>query len=372
MTLNDFLAEKPLFYTKFDPDRIKNVWHKIGTCFTLPPIIHIVGTNGKGTTGRFLAEFLYSRGKRSGHYTSPHITHFNERVWLNGSPCDETILEEEHRRLQKILDPDDAESLSYFEYTTLLAAAVYEKRCDYIIMEAGLGGEYDATSIFDPVLMLLTPVGIDHKEFLGETVEAIASTKLGALKSDLIVGFQNDSRVYGIAETKAAAVGKTVRFVKELFERNEAEDYLDENRLLAVAAARYLGFKADKNMFPKGTLFGRFSKIADNVIIDVGHNVLAAEAIRKRLGERKVKLVYNTLEDKEYEAILRTLQPNIETVEIIPIQDERALSREQLIATLKKLKIDYCDYKSIEKENDYLVFGSFKTVEAFCKRFNEK
>lgn len=372
MSLDDFLAQKPLFYTTFDPDRIKNIWKKIRSRFTIPPIIHIVGTNGKGTTGRFLAEFLHSQGKRTGHYTSPHITRFNERIWLNGSPCDDHTLEAEHARLLGMLEPADADSLSYFEYTTLLAAAVYEKRCDYIVMEAGLGGEYDATSIFDPVLMLLTPVGIDHTEFLGETVEAIASTKLGALRSDLIVAFQNDPVVYEVAAQKATLAGKSVRFVKDMFEQDSAEDYLDENRLLAVAAARYLGFEADKTMFPKGTLFGRFSKLSDMITIDVGHNTLAAQAIRKRLGKRKVKLVYNTLEDKEYERILRTLQPNITTLEIIPIEDKRALSKEALIVTLKKLQIDYCDFTGIKPDEEYLVFGSFKTVEAFCKRYNEK
>lgn len=373
MTLDDFLAKKPLFYARFDPDRIKQVWSRIRTRFTLPPIIHIVGTNGKGTTGRFLAEFLFAQGKRTGHYTSPHITRFNERIWLDGAPCDDVVLETEHARLLGILDPEDAESLSYFEYTTLLAAAVYEKRCDFIVMEAGLGGEYDATSIFDPVLMLLTPVGIDHKEFLGETVRTITSTKLGALKSDLIVGFQNDPVVYEIAAEKAAAAGKKIRFVKEMFDRDETADYLADNRLLALAAARWLGFdNAVKEAFPQTALFGRFSKLADNVTVDVGHNVLAAEAIRKRLGKRKVKLVYNTLEDKEYTTILRTLQPNIDTVEIIAIDDIRALPREKLIATLEKLNIDYYDFKEITPDNDYLVFGSFKTVEAFCKRYNEK
>jgi len=141
MTLNAFLAEKPLFYAQFDPARIHTVWDKLKARFTLPPIIHLVGTNGKGSTGRFLARYLVSRGKRAGHYTSPHIARFNERIWLNGSDCDDAVLESAHGQLQSMLDPADAAGLSYFEYTTLLAAAVFEKRCDYIVMEAGLGGE---------------------------------------------------------------------------------------------------------------------------------------------------------------------------------------------------------------------------------------
>lgn len=372
MTLDTFLSKKPLSYTTFDPDRIKNVWGKIAHRFSLPPIIHLVGTNGKGTTGRFLAEFLYRQGKHTGHYTSPHITRFNERIWLDGSPCGDMLLEKAHIRLLGLLDPDDADSLSYFEYATLLAVTVFETRCDYIVMEAGLGGEYDATSVFDATLMLLTPVGIDHKELLGNSVAAIAATKLGALRSDLIVGFQNDPAVYKIAAEKAADIGKEVRLLENMFARPLSGDYLDDNRLLALAAARYLGFDAELEAFEIPALFGRFSKLAPNVTVDVGHNLPAAEAIKKRLGKRKVKLVYNTLEDKEYEAILRILKENIKTLEVIPITDERALPREQLTATLKQLHIHYSDFVTVNDTDDYLVFGSFKTVEAFCKRYNEK
>lgn len=371
MTLHDFLAQKPLFYAEFDPERITKVWQSIKGHFTLPPVIHLVGTNGKGTTGRFLAQFLHNRGRKTGHYTSPHILRFNERIWLDGSECDDATLETAHRRLQDLLNPDDAAALSYFEYTTLLAAAVFERHCDYAVMEAGLGGEFDATAIFEPDLLLVTPIGRDHEAFLGSTVEAVAATKLRVIKSDSIVGYQNEEIVYRLAQKEAEKIGKNVRFLYELHPRPDRGDYLDENRLLAFEAARYLGFDPRMEEFEKNTLFGRFSQILPNVILDVGHNAMAADAIRKRLGKRKVKLVYNTLEDKEYRSILLLLKQNIIDVEIIEIQDTRALAKTVLERTLGELNIPYRDFTGVNRNDEYLVFGSFKTAEAFCKRLNE-
>jgi dihydrofolate synthase/folylpolyglutamate synthase len=371
MTLLAFLAKKPLFYSRFDPERIHTVWNRIKIHFALPPVVHLVGTNGKGTTGRFLATYLQTQGRRTGHYTSPHIARFNERIWLNGRDADDTQLDAAHIRLLNLLNPTEAASLSYFEYTTLLAAAVFEKSCDMIVMEAGLGGEFDATSIFEDALLLVTPIGIDHRDFLGTTIREIARTKLNILKSDVIVGFQNDPVVYELAAQIAASRGKQASFLKKPVAQETETDYLDENRLLALAAARYLGFDATLTDFGANTLFGRFSPLASNITVDVGHNALAARAVQKRLGKRKVKLVYNTLEDKEYETILRILKPNITEVAVIPIHDVRALPEQKLKKTLEKLNIPYHDFTTVDPAETYLVFGSFKTVEAFCKRFNE-
>jgi len=186
-----------------------------------------------------------------------------------------------------------------------------------------------------------------------------------------MVGCKIDKSVYEIAAQTAESRKKKALFVGDRFERKSGRNYLDENRLLAVCAARYLGFDAQPEAFGENTLFGRFYPLAPNVTIDVGHNAMAAQAVRKRLGKRKVKLVYNTLEDKEYETILRILKPNIKKVEIIPIHDVRALPVIKLKETLKKLNIIYDDFRAVDGNEEYLVFGSFKTVEAFCKRYNE-
>ncbi len=129
-----------------------------------PALIHIVGTNGKGTTGRFLAGILKEAGFKVGHYTSPHILEFRERIWIDGEDASPQQLEAAHERLQKLLPREVLRSLSYFEYTTFLAILAFEG-LDFAVMEAGLGGEYDATSVFENILTLVTPIDFDHKEF---------------------------------------------------------------------------------------------------------------------------------------------------------------------------------------------------------------
>jgi dihydrofolate synthase/folylpolyglutamate synthase len=188
--LNTFLENKPLFYETIDYTRMPRIYSRIKTYFNLPKIVHIIGTNGKGTTGRFLATALVSLGFKVGHYTSPHILKFNERIWLNGANVSDALLEEYHTKLLQILTKQEAAALSYFEYTTLLAMLLYSDKSEYVILEAGLGGEYDATSVFDNVLTLVTPIDIDHEAFLGDTIEAIAQTKLNAIKKTAIVAKQ--------------------------------------------------------------------------------------------------------------------------------------------------------------------------------------
>ncbi|NCD12272.1 MAG: bifunctional folylpolyglutamate synthase/dihydrofolate synthase, partial [Epsilonproteobacteria bacterium] len=190
MVLEHFLEQKPLYYDVIDYERIPKAYEKIRHRFKIPKIIHIVGTNGKGTTGRFLAHMLHANGLHVGHYTSPHILKFNERIWLDGADVSDAILAKAHEALLSWLDSDVADSLSYFEYTTLLAMVIFSKHCEYVVLEAGLGGEHDATNIFPKILSIVTPIGIDHQAFLGESIEAIAQTKINSVCTDVVLAKQ--------------------------------------------------------------------------------------------------------------------------------------------------------------------------------------
>ncbi|MCI0501203.1 MAG: bifunctional folylpolyglutamate synthase/dihydrofolate synthase, partial [Epsilonproteobacteria bacterium] len=117
----DFLNKKTLFYTKIEYDTIKKSWEILSNHIKLPYVIHIVGTNGKGTTGRFIATFLKQQNQKVLHYTSPHIVKFNERIWINGFNATDEQLENAHQKIIKILPVTLLEKLTYFEYTTLLA-----------------------------------------------------------------------------------------------------------------------------------------------------------------------------------------------------------------------------------------------------------
>ena len=187
--LSEFLDKKPLFYKEIDLERMPKAYDLIKDKINIKPIIHIVGTNGKGSTGRFLAHTLLKRGFKVGHYTSPHILRFNERIWINGNDINDEDLEKAHQKLQKLLPKNVSEALSYFEYTTLLAAISFEG-LDFVIMEAGLGGEFDATNVFKKKISLITPIDFDHQNFLGNSIEEIATTKLNSIEKEAIIGYQ--------------------------------------------------------------------------------------------------------------------------------------------------------------------------------------
>lgn len=378
MSLDDFLSRKPLFYDVIDYERFPRAYASIASKLHLPKIIHLVGTNGKGSTGRFLATALRRSGVCVGHYTSPHILRFNERIWINGSDIDDETLEHAHCRLLDLLDESVANLLSYFEYTTLLAVIAFEE-CEYVVMEAGLGGEHDATAVFPKVLSIFTPIDFDHAAFLGTSIENIASTKLRSMQDTALLGKQPHSEVYAIAETIAQDKNVKLLRVEEIVEevlrtkagqianKNGLSDYLCDNLLLAMAAFTVLGFETEDALFDQHALFGRLSPIAANITLDVGHNPLAAREIARAYAGKKAVLIYNTYADKDYREILGILKPIIERVEIIAVDEARIAPREDLEAALRELEIPFGSFESIDEHKMYLVFGSFSVAEAFIK-----
>ncbi|WP_226966464.1 bifunctional folylpolyglutamate synthase/dihydrofolate synthase [Sulfurimonas sediminis] len=376
--LQEFLNHKPLYYDTIDYTRMPRVYAKIKASLKIPKIIHLVGTNGKGTTGRFLASALYSLGFSTGHYTSPHILTFNERIWFNGENVSDTRLNEAHQKLLSLLDHQDADSLSYFEYTTLLAVFLYQE-CDYIVLEAGLGGEHDATAVFENILTLVTPVGFDHEAFLGSDILSIATTKLNAMQKKVILSKQPHKEVMQIAKKIAQEKNIRVADYSELLEAQDKEKiekiaryhklayYLKENLMLSVAALKSLGISYEAEDFKHAKLFGRLSQLETNILIDVGHNTLAARSIYESLKENKYILVYNSFKDKNYSEILTVLQPIIEHVEIIAVEDERIEESTKLKKAIEDLQIKHTSFQGIDADKNYLVFGSFSVVETFLK-----
>jgi len=371
--LEQFLNNKPLYYTEIDYSRMPRIYNKIKSKLPKPKIVHLIGTNGKGTTGRFLAKALFSLGYKVGHYTSPHIIKFNERIWLNGKNIEDSILDEVHTKLQSILSKEDSDSLSYFEYTTFLGMMAF-KDCEYVILEAGLGGEYDATAVFDKVLTLVTPIDYDHEAFLGDTIGDIATTKLNAIQKYAVITKQNYKEIETIVNSK---VNCKIYQINELLKNQDYENieiiknrlnlptYLVQNLELSISALKFFNLSYASEDFEDSKLFGRLTKYKDNILLDVGHNTLAAKAISKELDSKKITLIYNTYADKNYEEILNILKPIIESVEIIEINEDRIETREKLEQCLDSLEIYYKKFETIEKDKNYLVFGSFSVVERF-------
>ena len=394
--LQVFLDKKPLYYKEIDHERVHIAYAMLKPHIRRPKTVHIVGTNGKGSTGRMIA-YLAMKGVQSsefgvqkkrlsvGHYTSPHILKFNERIWLDGVDASDVVLEEAHQRLFSILGQEMSDALSYFEYTTLLAFVVFEK-CDLMVLEAGLGGEFDATNVCDKELSVITPIGIDHQAFLGESIEEIAATKIRSIRKLVLLAPQPYPEVVEVAKTIASDVGATL-VVAQTQKNQKSEsihkghpyaleaiakakgwgDYLIDNTSVAFKALELLGIDYDIHDLYDLELFGRFYSLTKSIRIDVGHNPLAAQAIVKAMVPDTV-LIYNSLDDKDYEAVLRMLAPKVKRVEIISIESQRATTIEAIEAAIKKVGLPYrCFNGEINDEEHYLVFGSFYTVEAFLK-----
>ncbi|MGB6019492.1 MAG: bifunctional folylpolyglutamate synthase/dihydrofolate synthase [Sulfurimonadaceae bacterium] len=378
MPLKTFLDAKPLYYDEIDLERMPRVYKAVKASLPSPKVIHVVGTNGKGTTGRFLANALLQNDLNVGHYTSPHILTFNERIWLNGENVSDDVLEEAHQKLSGVLSKEQADSLSYFEYTTLLAMIVYEK-CDYVVLEAGLGGEFDATNVFDKVLSLFTPIDIDHQAFLGDDIVSIAGTKFRSMQKNAILGRQVHPDVKKTYDEIAAQKECDAKQIDDLLSTSEQEeirsiasqeglaDYLQENLLLALSGLTFLGFKADVAALANAPLFGRLTKISENILLDVGHNALAAGAIASTLRGRKFTLVYNSYRDKDYATIIQTLKPIISSIELIEVDDVRIEQESKLEEVIRAADIPLSKFATIENDKNYLVFGSFSVAEAFLK-----
>lgn len=380
MNLVSFLDAKGVEYAPFDPNRFKNfIASHPDFLSAAPRIVQIVGTNGKGTTGRFLAEILKNGGLKVGHFTSPHILSFTERFWFDGQDANEdeleTAFEAMHARFKDELGP-----LSYFEILTLLACFYFKDRAEIVVMEAGVGGEYDSTSALSKELLLVTPISMDHLDMLGTSIEEITRTKLRASNCKTIVGFQPHRSVKEVIKTEFFSSDisfledllsvEEMLFIEDYIANNSYASYLSQNLALAYAASNSLGIiPALENIKP---LKGRFERIEPNVILDVGHNVDAARRVAEELGGKKVVLVFNCYADKDPENSLLALKNNIEIVEIIDAENERLIKKDKLIKVLDKIKVPYRNFDKIDKNSDYLVFGSFSVAAEFLRRRFEK
>lgn len=374
MELGVFLNTKPLYYKEIDHQRVHLAYAMLKPQIEHPLTVHIVGTNGKGSTGRTIAHLAHSEGLLVGHYSSPHILKFNERIWLDGKDVCDEVLENAHQKLFTLLGDKVADTLSYFEYTTLLAFVVFEK-CDLMVLEAGLGGEFDATNVCDKALSVITPIGIDHQAFLGNTIEEIAHTKINSIQNKVLVAPQVYDEVFKIAkeivEQKDATLFTRNNYIDTRVDKIANEkgwgNYLVENISVALKALDILEIDYNIGALKTLELFGRFYPLAPNVYIDVGHNPLAAQAIEKTL-KKQVVLIYNSLEDKDYEKVLETLKPKIKRVEILPIASQRATTLGEIEKALETVGMEYSYFNNeINEDETYLVFGSFYVVEAFLK-----
>ncbi|MGJ0148560.1 Mur ligase family protein [Campylobacter lari] len=389
MKFQQTLSQKTMHVQKISRFFMFSMYEKYKKSIPKTKNIQIIGTNGKGSTGRFLALLLLEQGYKVGHYTSPHIFDFNERFWLNGKITSNELLEKAHEELESVF-LDDVKKLSYFEYATFLAFFVF-KNCDYMILEAGVGGEYDATSVFEIDFSIFTKIGFDHQDLLGKNLDEIARTKLKAMSTKALINHKQEVKVLNLAQKIAnlkqaslniSSLDKNTIFypcVQEYIQKYNLASFLKDNLFLALEAFSKICAKNEKELIqcisnlPKLDLKGRCEQISQNIFVDVGHNEMAALTLAEIFKEKKVHLVYNCFLDKDSYKILRALKPIIKIVEIYEYESkDRPLAGSVLLENLEKLDIAHQKFEQIKKDELYLVFGSFVLVENFLRGYNER
>ncbi|WP_300732636.1 bifunctional folylpolyglutamate synthase/dihydrofolate synthase [uncultured Helicobacter sp.] len=392
-TLDEVLISKGGEYAPFDTTRVHRIYKQIAPLCGLDEylgksckIIHIMGTNGKGSTGRFIAMGLAQNGKRALHFSSPHIFGFNERFYLATPDSQNDIsfsaLEAAHQHLWSI---ESVREASYFEYATFLALFL-AKDYEYLVLEAGVGGEYDSTSVIGANTSVYTLIGLDHQEMLGNSIEEIALTKLRAMSGRVIVAKQQYEIVEQLALQMAQQKALQCDVWQMDYKRHLDDDlkgfekyiktyslpaFLCDNLHTAIRTLAFFGIKFDFSTLKPLSLRGRCEALTPHITLDVGHNIDGARVIREYFREKRVNLVYNSYLQKDIEAILRTLLPIIKEVLILSVEHSRICPKESLIKTLEALAIQYEDFDvgQMKENEDYLVFGSFSVVETFLQLY---
>jgi len=324
----------------------------------LPPVIHIAGTNGKGSTQAMIRAGLEAEGKRVHAYTSPHLARFHERIRLAGDLISEEALT---AILDECYAANGGEAITYFEITTCAALLAFARTpADYTVLEVGLGGRLDATNVLDtPALTIITPVSIDHQQFLGETLAEIAGEKAGILKRGVpcIVGPQDDDGL-NVIEARAARLGAPIITHGQQWHVVEEAGrmvFQDETGLLdlplpnlpgphqiqnagaALAALRALGcgeaaFEAavTRAEWPARMQRLRHGPLVDaapeaELWLDGGHNPAAGAAIAAtldRLPKRPTHLICGMLNTKDIGGFMRPLAGHAQQLIAVSIPGE--------------------------------------------------
>ena len=276
--------------------------------------IHIAGTNGKGSTCSFLASLMTESGKKAGLFTSPHIYDFRERIRVNGNMIskDEVLsFIKEIQTLKLAFKP------SFFEITFVLAVKHFlAQECDICVFETGMGGRLDATNVLHPIATAITNISMDHTEFLGETLEAIAEEKAGIIKNDtpLFLG-KKEAHSYSIFKEKADSKKSPVFINEPRYTFDELPNYQKENFNLAIQILRFINkieirndliFKA-LNHLEQNTGYGkRMECIQDEpkVYLDVSHNnegIQASIEFAKKKTKGSLYVILGSAKDKIYD-----------------------------------------------------------------------
>jgi dihydrofolate synthase/folylpolyglutamate synthase len=347
-------------------------------------IIHVTGTNGKTSTTRFIERLLREHGLRTGRFTSPHLVKLNERLSIDGEPVSDEALVAAWEDIAPIVEIVDAElagqdegPLTFFEVLAVLGFAVFaDAPVDVLVLEVGMGGEWDSTNVADGDVSVFAPISLDHTDRLGKTIEEIAKTKSGIIKpGSFVVSSTQTPEALSVLKAKAAETGEFFGTYGVDFEVIEstpdllgqrvtiktlAGEYADlnlpvhgyyqaENAALAIAAVEaFLGGGQQRIMddvvraaFADFSSPGRLQVVSRDplTILDAAHNPSGADslvkALKENFGSPYVVAVISILADKDARGLLETLDSSVVEVIVTQSSSARAIPAEEL-ATLAR------------------------------------
>lgn len=304
-------------------------------------VVHVAGTNGKGSTVAMIAALARAAGQRVATYTSPHLSSLRERIAIGGVP----IGEDELVRAADRVRAAGGDELTFFEQVTAMAmVAIAEAAVDITVLEVGLGGRLDATNVVDAPVAVVTGIALDHQAILGDTIEAIAAEKAGIFKPGqfVVIGASGDPSATPLlvdAAERAGAIsivvaGNTARI--PLLSLSGAHQL--RNAACAIQAIRALGLPVVGSALATVVHPGRYERIG-NVILDGAHNPDGAAALAAQLAHEpgRIALVLGVSADKDARALVAPLVPRASQIIVTRYQQERALAPEVLADVVRSL-----------------------------------
>ncbi|CAM3682969.1 bifunctional folylpolyglutamate synthase/dihydrofolate synthase [Flavobacterium chungbukense] len=355
--------------------------------------IHVAGTNGKGSTSHMLSSVLQEAGYKVGLYTSPHLKDFRERIKINSEEISEEFVIEFVAKHKSFFEAND---MSFFEMTVGLAFDYFAtEKTDIAIIEVGLGGRLDATNIITPLVSVITNIGLDHTQFLGNTLEAIAGEKAGIIKPNIpvVIGEYTDETkpvFLAKAEENNAPIYFASDLIDQIYLSDLIGDYQFHNKKTVQQTISILNnetdFKISNEQLTEGLLHvvkntglqGRWQQLGENpkIICDTAHNKHGLTVVMNQLKNEKYEnlhIVFGVVNDKDLDSIL-PLFPKEATYYFCHPNSSRALPAEILQSEAKKhdligekynsVAIAFAEAKQNASENDFIYVGGSTFVVA--------
>lgn len=397
------------FGMNFGLDRIRRLCELLGNPQDKLKVIHVAGTNGKGSTTTFISNILISEGYNVGTYTSPYLERFTERIKINNKEISEDDVVEMVTEIRPAIDTiikEGYDQPTEFEIITACALKYfYEKKVDFVVLEVGLGGRLDATNVVKPIVSVITSISYDHMNILGDTLSKIAAEKAGIIKENiplvlypqqeeareviLNIAKEKNSKVYNVSELEYQIIDDTVDGIVFNLKFNDKtyknlkitmiNRYQVLNAITAILTIKALidnGYEiSDESIYTgldNSKWPGRFEVVHKNpyIILDGAHNIQGVEELVKGLknyfANKEIKIVCGMLKDKDYISMIKEISKVSNDFITVTPNNPRALTANELSYEIEKLNLRAIAIEDISEATEFAINTKDFDVLVFC------